>query len=407
MNKDKKLYPKRRFKGFTDDWEQCKLGDIGVITTGNTPPKEVSEYYSDDGIVWVTPTDISENITVETEKRLSKLGQLVGKVVPKNTILVTCIASIGKNTMLGITGSFNQQINGLIPNEDNFEPYFLLTESALWSDQMRKSAAAGTMQIVNRTEFTKLQTLIPKLDEQNIIAKYFLTLDNLITLHQRKLEKLKMMKKAYLAKMFPAENKRKPEIRFKGFTDNWEQRKLGEVADIVGGGTPSTSISEFWDGNIDWYAPAEISDQIYLNSSQRKITEQGYNHSSAKLLPVGTILFTSRAGIGKTAILSQKGCTNQGFQSIVPDKDKLDTYFIFSRTKELKKYGEVVGAGSTFVEVSGKQMANMELMIPKLMVEQQCIGEYFKNLDNIITLHRRKLEKLKNIKKAYLNEMFI
>ena len=204
-----------------------------------------------------------------------------------------------------------------------------------------------------------------------------------------------------------AENTKKPAIRFAGFTEAWEQRKLGEVADIVGGGTPSTSISEFWDGDIDWYAPAEIADQIYLTSSQRKITEQGYNHSSAKMLPAGTVLFTSRAGIGKTAILSRKGCTNQGFQSIIPHKDKLDSYFVFSRTEELKQYGETVGAGSTFVEVSGKQMANMVLMMPKTMAEQKIIGKYFTNLDHLITLHQRKLEKLKNIKKSMLEKMFI
>ena len=203
-----------------------------------------------------------------------------------------------------------------------------------------------------------------------------------------------------------AENTKKPAIRFAGFTEAWEQRKLGEVADIVGGGTPSTSISEFWDGDIDWYAPAEIADQIYLTSSQRKITEQGYNHSSAKMLPAGTVLFTSRAGIGKTAILSRKGCTNQGFQSIIPHKDKLDSYFVFSRTEELKQYGETVGAGSTFVEVSGKQMANMVLMMPKTMEEQKIIGKYFTNLDNLITLHQRKYDKLTNAKKSMLEKMF-
>lgn len=207
--------------------------------------------------------------------------------------------------------------------------------------------------------------------------------------------------------MFPKEGSKIPELRFKGFTDAWEQRKLGDMADIVGGGTPNSSISEFWDGDIDWYAPAEIANHIYLSSSQRKITEQGYKHSSAKMLPVGTVLFTSRAGIGKTAILSREGCTNQGFQSIVPHKDELDSYFIFSRTEELKRYGETVGAGSTFVEVSGKQMANMELMMPKTLTEQKAIGQYFSNIDHLITLHQRKLEKLENMKKALLQKMFI
>ena len=202
------------------------------------------------------------------------------------------------------------------------------------------------------------------------------------------------------------EKKKKPAIRFKGFTDSWEQRKLGELAEIVGGGTPSTSVNSYWDGDIDWYAPAEIGEQIYLESSQRKITEEGLNKSSAKILPIGTVLFTSRAGIGKTAILLKEGCTNQGFQSIVPNKVKLDSYFIFTRSEELKRYGETVGAGSTFVEVSGKQMANMELMMPKTMLEQQQIGEYFANLDHLITLHQRKYDKLTKVKKSMLEKMF-
>ena len=197
-----------------------------------------------------------------------------------------------------------------------------------------------------------------------------------------------------------------PAIRFKGFSDAWEQRKLGDIADIVGGGTPSTGNQNYWDGDIDWYAPAEIADQIYANSSQKKITGLGYENSSAKMLPPGTVLFTSRAGIGKTAILTRKGCTNQGFQSIVPHRGELDSYFIFSRTGELKRYGELVGAGSTFVEVSGKQMAVIELMMPPTMREQQTIGGFFQQLDHLITLHQRKFEKLTNVKKSMLEKMF-
>ena len=197
-----------------------------------------------------------------------------------------------------------------------------------------------------------------------------------------------------------------PKIRFPGFTDAWEQRKLGDLADIVGGGTPSTTKGEYWDGDIDWYAPAEIANQIYVSSSQKKITQAGYDNSSAKMLPVGTVLFTSRAGIGKTAILAKKGCTNQGFQSIVPHEGQLDSYFIFSRTGELKKYGETTGAGSTFVEVSGKQMARMELLMPPTMSEQQAIGRFFASLDSTITLHQRKLESIKLLKKSLLQKMF-
>ena len=264
--------------------------------------------------------------------------------------------------------------------------------SQAYFDDVNTCLAGGTRQRISRGNLANFNVPIPvKKSEQDAIGMFFGYLDNLITLHQRKFEKLTNVKKSMLEKMFPQNGSSYPEIRFKGFTDPWEQRKLGDIADIVGGGTPSTGNQSYWDGDIDWYAPAEIADQIYANSSQKKITGLGYENSSAKMLPPGTVLFTSRAGIGKTAILTRKGCTNQGFQSIVPHRGELDSYFIFSRTEELKRYGELVGAGSTFVEVSGKQMAVMELMMPPTMREQQTIGGFFQQLDNLITLHQRQL----------------
>ena len=200
-------------------------------------------------------------------------------------------------------------------------------------------------------------------------------------------------------------SKKSPQLRFEGFTDDWEQRKLGELSNIVGGGTPSTSNSEYWDGDIDWYAPAEIGEQRYVSKSKKTITELGLKKSSARILPVGTVLFTSRAGIGNTAILGKEATTNQGFQSIVPNPNKLDSYFIYSRTNELKRYGEVTGAGSTFVEVSGKQMSKMPIMIPELS-EQEKIGSFFKQLDDTIALHQRKCDQTKELKKTMLQKMF-
>ncbi|WP_372756795.1 restriction endonuclease subunit S [Lactococcus lactis] len=208
-----------------------------------------------------------------------------------------------------------------------------------------------------------------------------------------------------MAKIDDSVKKKVPELRFPGFTDDWEERKLGELSNIVGGGTPSTSNPEYWDGDIDWYAPAEIGEQSYVSKSKKTITELGLKKSSARILPVGTVLFTSRAGIGNTAILAKEATTNQGFQSIVPVQNKLDSYFIFSRTNELKRYGEVTGAGSTFVEVSGKQMSKMSIMVPELS-EQQKIGSFFKQLDKTIALHQRKLDLLKEQKKGYLQKMF-
>ena len=189
MNK-KDNVPLVRFKGFAESWEQYKLNDLGGIVTGSTPSTYIHEYYSSKGIPWVTPTDIYDHITYETPRKLSKKGQLAGRVVPKDTILVTCIASIGKNTILGSSGSFNQQINGIITNLDKFDPYFLYTQSKFWSDKMLSNAGGLTFQIVNKTEFSKISTLIPNnLTEQRVIGKTFKTLDILITLHQREWEK--------------------------------------------------------------------------------------------------------------------------------------------------------------------------------------------------------------------------
>lgn len=127
-------------------------------------------------------------------------------------------------------------------------------------------------------------------------------------------------------------------------------------------------------------------------------------NSSARILPEGTVLFTSRAGIGNTAILAKESATNQGFQSIVPKDNILDTYFIYSKSHLLKRYGEVQGAGSTFVEISGKEMAKMPLLLPTIK-EQIRIGTYLKNLDNIITLHQRKINIVVQLKKEYLNNL--
>lgn len=208
--------------------------------------------------------------------------------------------------------------------------------------------------------------------------------------------------------MMSGAKKMVPKRRFKEFLNagDWEQRKLGDIATITGGGTPSTNISEYWNGDIDWYSPVEIGENRYVSGSIRKITKLGLEKSSAKILPVGTVLFTSRAGIGNTAILQTEGCTNQGFQSITPNSKELDTYFLYTMTPKLKRYGEVTGAGSTFVEVSGKQMEQMNLMIPSLE-EQERVSQLFKVMDDAITLHQRKLDKLKNLKRAYLNELFV
>ncbi|EGW0196252.1 hypothetical protein WQ1_01837 [Enterococcus faecium EnGen0371] len=398
--------PEIRFPGFTEAWEQRKVFELGEIITGNTPSTGNKDYYKGQ-YLFVSPADIQDNRYVsKTNTTLTELGFKTGRFIRKGSTLFVSIGStIGKVGQADRDLITNQQINSIIPSndyDDNFVYSILLGKSA----KIKQLAATQAVPIINKTEFGKTIINVPSFEEQIKIGTFFKQLDDTIALHQRKLDLLKETKKGFLQKMFPKNGAKVPEIRFPGFTEDWEQRRLSDVASIVGGGTPSTSNPEYWDGDIDWYAPAEIGDQIYVSKSLKTITELGQQKSSAKILPIGTVLFTSRAGIGNTAILAKEGTTNQGFQSIVPHKNKLDSYFIFSRTHELKRYGEVTGAGSTFAEVSGKQMAKMPILIPCIN-EQRKIGAFFEQLDTTITLHQRELDVLKETKKGFLQKMFV
>ena len=402
--------PAVRFIGFAEDWEQRKLGDLGTITTGSTPSTAIPDYYSDDGIVWVTPTDICENITFESARKLSDLGQQVGRVVPKNTILVTCIASIGKNTMLGNTGSFNQQINGLTPNEKEYDPYFLLTESALWSAKMKSSAAAGTMQIVNRTEFSELKTWLPSLIEQKAISDFFRQLDHLITLHQRKYDKLTNVKKSMLEKMFPKNGSNVPEIRFKGFTDAWEQRKLGEVGKTYSGLSGKTK---------DDFGHGEAKFVTYMNVFSNSVclpnmTEAVEIDDKQNKVLFGDVLFTTSSETPEEVGMSSVWLENAeniylnsfcfGYR---PTKEFNPYYLAYMlRSPSIREKITFLAQGISRYNISKNKMMDIEIPIPSI-VEQKQIGEHFRTLDSLITLHHRKLEKLEQIKQAMLHKMFV
>lgn len=258
----------------------------------------------------------------------------------------------------------------------------------------------------NLSDYKTLQIPFQSIQEQKKIAKYFTSLNNVISCTEKKLKILKQIKKIVLQSMFPKNKLNKPDIRFMNFNNDWEQCKLKDVANIVSGGTPDTNNDDFWNGTINWFSPTEISNTIYVNSSQRKITELGLKKSSAKLLPKGTILFTSRATIGNTAILLSESTTNQGFQSIIPDHNKLVSYFVFAMSSQLKKTAERLSSGSTFNEISNKQMEKIEIKLP-IFAEQQTISDFFESLDKIITLHERKIETLKKIKQKLLQNMFV
>ena len=354
--------PNIRFKGFTDDWEQRKFGELYEKVN-----EKNNLSFGVDKIISVANMYFKEDVKESND----------GYMRTYNVMRLGDIAFEGNKSKNFSHGRFVENTigDGIVSHVfDVFRPvmnydllfwkYLINNENVMGRIMTRCTKASTMMTNLVAKDFLNEDILVPIIEEQTKIGECIDKIDHLITLHQRKLF-LNFVKK-----------------------NDWEQRKLSEVAEIVGGGTPSTNIPEYWDGDIDWYAPAEINDQIYVDGSERKITKLGLEKSSAKILPADiTVLFTSRAGIGKTAILRRSGATNQGFQSMVLN-DETNPYFVFSISKFIKEEAERVASGSTFAEVSGKMLGNLAFMFPTKK-EQDKIGEYFSNLDNLITLHRR------------------
>ena len=398
--------PAIRFAGFTDPWEQRELVDIAEIVGGGTPDTNNSNYWDGD-IDWYAPAELGNNIYAESSTRkITQAGfdSCSTKMLPADkTILFTSRAGIGNTAILRHSACTNQGFQSLVIGDADV--YFVYSMSERIKKWAEEKASGSTFLEISGRQLETMPVNLPSLVEQQAIGSFFSHLDDLITLHQRKYDKLVIFKKSMLEKMFPKDGESVPEIRFAGFTDPWEQRELVDIAEIVGGGTPDTNNSNYWDGDIDWYAPAELGNNIYAESSTRKITQAGFDSCSTKMLPADkTILFTSRAGIGNTAILRHSACTNQGFQSLVIGD--ADVYFVYSMSERIKKWAEEKASGSTFLEISGRQLETMPVNLPSL-VEQQAIGSFFSHLDDLITLHQRKLELLQNIKKSLLDKMFV
>ena len=390
MTEHKKLQPEIRFAGFTDDWEQRKLGTCGNIITGNTPSTKNKLNYTDNGLLWVTPTDIKSNITTKTANTLSEEGKKLARTLPKNSILVTCIASIGKNTLILEEASCNQQINALVPN-NNHDPYFLLTYSFIWSEKMKLIAGAGTMDIVNKTQFSDILCAFPSLEEQTQIGNFFKQLDDTIALHQRTLEKYQKLKVSYLEKMFPKENERYPELRFPNFTDAWEQRKLGEVVNVLDNLRIPIAASQRLEGVTPYYGANGI--QGYID---------GFTHD-------GEFVLVAEDGANDlinypVQYVSGKVWINNHAHVLQGIKNVANNLFLVYRIKSMDMTKYLVGGGRT--KLNASVMKGIELHLPNY-AEQTQIGNFFKQLDDTIALHQREVEKYKKIKQSYLEKMFI
>ena len=402
--------PAIRFAGFTEDWEQRKLGGLGRVSTGNTPPTSENDNWSDsaDGHVWITPTDINACLMSNSVRHLTDIGWTIARVVPAFSVLITSIASIGKNAVNTIPVAFNQQINAIVP-EGN-DAYFILSAMEKCKERFAGTAGQTATAIINKTEFEKFSLSIPSVQEQQQVGGFFFSLDRLITLHQREHDKTVNIKKALLEKMFPKDGEDKPEIRFAGFTGAWEQRKLGELALSFEYGLNAAATT--FDGIHKYIRITDIDDETHEFKFDSLTTpDVNLRLADSYLLKDGDVLFArTGASVGKTYQYKEHDglVYFAGFLIRARINQKYDSEFVFQNTLT-RKYNSFIATTSQRSGqpgVNAVEYADYEILVPKLD-EQKAIGIFLSKLDRLIALHKRELTKLQNIKKALLEKMFV
>ena len=384
MKKEKKKAPTIRFRGFTDDWEQRKLSTVtDCIDTGKSKfSSKKSGLYKILGSTSIIGYDDTYDyegnflLTARVGANAGNLYRYAGKVkISDNTVFIQ-----------------SKHIDFL---------FCLLTHFDI------KKLSFGTGQpLIKASELRNLQLLMPVNDsEKEKIGKVFSDLDNFITLHQRKLDQLKKLKKYFLQNMFPAKGEKVPRIRFKGFTGDWEQHKLYEIGQIITGTTPPTSDAENYNGDLLFVSPADIDDNRYITKTITTVSEKGFN--TGREIRKGASLFVSiGSSIGKVAQMAEKAITNQQINAVVPN-DNYDDDFVLSLLETQSSNVKAIASNQAVPIVNKSTFSNIDVLVPPNITEQQKMGKYFANLDNLITLHQRKLDQFQMMKKFMLQNLFI
>ena len=387
MNKNK---PEIRFPGFTEEWEQRKLGDeVHDVGTGRSSFISGIEKSSDNPYAVLGSTSV-----ISYDREFDYSGDFI----------LTARVGANAGTLYKYSGDAKISDNTVYIQSLNLDfVYYILTNFDL------KRLSFGTGQpLVKASELKNLKITFPRDgDEQQKIGTFFKQLDDTIALHQRELELLKETKKGFLQKMFPKEGEKVPEIRFPGFTEEWEQRKVFEISKVTyGGGTPKTNTKEFWNGNIPWIQSSDLEiNRLFNVSPKKKITNEAVKKSAAKIIPPNSIAIVTRVGVGKLALMPFEYATSQDFLSL--SELQIDSYFgIFSLYSMLQKELKNI-QGTSIKGMTKSDLLEKKVTIPKKYEEQQKIGNFFKQLDDTITLHQRELDLLKETKKGFLQKLFV
>ena len=286
--------------------------------------------------------------------------------------------------------------------DPKFFRYLILDENFKHHLELSSPGGAGRNRVLKLSDMLEYKMIFPSEAEQRKIATYFDDLDHLITLHQRKCEETKTLKKYMLQKMFPQNGHSVPEIRFSGFTEDWEQRKVCNITTSYSGGTPKSGSTEYYDGDI----PFIRSGEIYSDKTELFITELGMKNSSAKMVHEGDILYALYgATSGEVSRAKLDGAINQAILAIIPNDDINANFLVEWFRKEKDKITDTYLQGGQG-NLSAQIIKELEVTIPSYD-EQNKIGLYFEQLNTLITLHQRKCNELKEIKKYMLQNMFV
>lgn len=408
MGEEVRKIPKIRFKGFKDDWEQRKLGEVVQFFSGLT--------YSPDNVIESGGTFVlrssnvkngeivdADNVYVKSDIVNSdnvQVGDIIVVVRNGSRALIGKHAQIKKKMNDTVIGAFMTGVRSETPNFTN-----AMLDTQQFNIEINKNLGATINQITIGA-FKEMTFYIPiEVVESDQVGALFNRIDNLITLHQRKLDLLKVTKKSMLQKMFPKDGESVPEIRFAGFTDEWEQRKLSELGNIVTGSTPSTNDKLNYDGEFLFVSPADIQGNRYVTETRTTLSEKGF--SKGRVLKEGSILFVSIGStIGKVAQIKEKATTNQQINAIETN-DNYDDDFIYSLMEKASLKIKKLAATQAVPIINKTSFGESEVRAPINKNEQAKIGQYFETLDNLITLHQRELDLLKDLKKSMLQQMFI
>lgn len=415
-----KHVPKRRFKEFEldDEWEQLKLGDHANILTGGTPNTSISSYWEPKEIPWMSSGEVNRKRLDKTDNMISNDGirNSSARWVKKHSILIA-LAGQGKTRgMVAVNNiplTTNQSVAAIEPDKTlNYE--FVFQNLSKRYDELRLiSSGDGSRGGLNKQIVSDISIACPNVNEQELIGNFLADFDSLITMNQHKLDKLKDLKKAYLTEMFPAEGERVPKRRFPGFEGEWEQKKLGQLMDV--GSVKRVHQSDWRDRGVRFLRARDI-----VSESKNKrpddflyIDEELYKKYSAisGVVEKGDLLVTGVGTIGVPMLVesSEPLYFKDGNIIWFKNKNLLDGHFFYYSftARAIQKFiGDVAGVGTvgTYTIDSGK---NTPILLPVTKEEQVVIGDFFKKLDQSITLQQHKLDKLNDLKKAYLNELFV